>query len=198
MMLRHLRRSVKTAALQGTVAASSPHQHPCGVSVRRDDLETTRFKVEMGARIREARESAEIETPAELARRVDADRGTVARWEAGEGAPDAVNLKAISDVTKTSADWLLRGFVSPAWRETYERWSAGMQLEPRARIWIESLPLDGYEPSTAFYDLVYVSLKHGLTPSRAIQMANENLQAKLREQQLADLKNRSPGRKKIR
>lgn len=177
MMLRRRCRTVKGEAPDGTVAASLPQQHHGYVSVRRDDLETRRFRKQLGARIKEARESVGITTVAELARKVDADRGTIARWEEGKGAPDAVNLKAISEVTKTSADWLLRGFAAPAWRETYDKWSAKVQLEPRARIWLESLPLDGYEPSAAFYDLVHVAFKHGLSVAQALQMATENLDA---------------------
>lgn len=176
-MLRRRCRSVKSLCEAPRIDVSSPQRHLGLVSVRRDDSDTRGFLEELGARIREARESVGIDTIAEFSRRIDADRSTVTRWEAGKGAPDAVNLRAIAAVTKTSADWLLRGFAAPSWRHTYEEWAKTARADSRARIWLESLPLEGYEPSAAFYDLALVAFRHGLSVAQAIQMATETMDA---------------------
>lgn len=140
-----------------------------------------RFKRELGARIRQARESREgLDVIAEFSRRIQADRSAVGRWESGAGCPDAVNLRNIAEVTGVSADWLLRGFAAPSWRATFEEWTARpaqRDLSPRARIWLESLPLEGYAPDARFYDFVMPAFVHGLTPAVAVQMASDTLDA---------------------
>jgi len=144
------------------------------VSVRRDDEETDRFKRELGARIREAREAAGLDVIAEFARRVDVDRSAITRWETGQGCPDAVNLRAIARATNVSAQWLLEGFAAPSWRETYDRWVATANPPAAARIWLESLPLEGYAPSEDFYDLAFLAFKRNLSVARTLQMGEEN------------------------
>ena len=114
---------------------------------------------------------------AEFARRIGADRTTVGRWEKGIGAPDAVHLRAISDVTGAPADWLLRGFVAPSWRETYDAWVATANPTRAARIWLESLPLEGYEPAAVFYSYALTAYQHGLSITKAMQLAADNVDA---------------------
>lgn len=159
------------------VAAITPHRQGGLVTRRRDDETVQPFLAELGERIRQAREAAGLDVRAEFARKVNVDRGTVERWEGGKGAPDAVNMRAIVEVTKASADWLLRGFVAPSWRPTYERWAKAAAPSLQARIWLESLPLEGYEPSEAFYDLALVAFRHGLGVAETVRMATDNLDA---------------------
>lgn len=159
------------------IAAILPHRQCAGVARRRPDDTVQPFLDELGERIREAREAVGLGVRAEFARQVSVDRGTVERWEGGKGAPDAVNLRAIVAVTNVSADWLLRGFVAPSWRPTYERWAKVAAPSPKAKIWLESLPLEGYEPSEAFYDLALVAFRHGLGVAETVRMATDNLDA---------------------
>ncbi len=62
----------------------------------------------LGARLRLARLQAGL-TTAELARRLGVARETVSAWEHGRQEPKASYLRAIAEVTGSSADWILFG-----------------------------------------------------------------------------------------
>lgn len=162
----------------GCVAAKMPRPHVALVPNRRNPDEVRAYLAELAKRIVRARESAKIETQAEFARRMSADRSSIERWEDGRGAPDAFNIVTIAKVTSVPIDWLLRGFVAPSWRPTFDAWvKTQPNLEARARIWLEALPLEGLKPRPSFYSLVLVAYEDHAEPARAIQIAEENLDA---------------------
>lgn len=121
-------------------------------------------------RIKSARIAAGYENAAAFARDVGVQANTIYRWESGLIVPDIFRLEAIARVCRVSADWLLRGVcplqdreILRAWRDTRK----GQTASEPAMAFLEALPLEGYTPSFAFYDLALVAFEHGLSPEDA-------------------------------
>lgn len=173
MTLRHLRRSVNTCREPGDVAASFPRPQPARVS-RGYTEEDEAYLQELAARIVEARRAAGITVRSHFARLCEVERSTAERWEAGEGAPDAVNIRKIARVLKVSEAWLLSGFASPSWRKAYDEWAKKTKPPAPARIWIESIPLEGIPVNPRVFDHLLIAFTHELAPALALQAAIEN------------------------
>lgn len=62
----------------------------------------------LGERIREARNEARLST-SKLARELDVDARTVARWQSGESVPSVVRLTEIARVLGKSPGYFLDG-----------------------------------------------------------------------------------------
>jgi transcriptional regulator with XRE-family HTH domain len=69
---------------------------------------TEQLGVELGERLRRAREVADL-TQAELGKAVGVARGAVIAWEQGAAAIALPNLRALSVTLGVSADWLIHG-----------------------------------------------------------------------------------------
>lgn len=74
-----------------------------------DEVERTEFLKRIGALIKEAREKNGM-TPADLARKTNTERSTIARLEGGRTNPTAVTLKLICDALEISFLELFEGF----------------------------------------------------------------------------------------
>lgn len=131
--------------------------------------------MELGQRVERARKARGMAARADFVRALGAERSTVERWEAGKGGPDAVWWEPISRVTGVSIDWLVKGFVSPSWQPTFATWLEQNPVEDAERIWLESLPLEGFEPNPRFYDYALLAKRHHLSVAKTIEMAVENL-----------------------
>lgn len=136
-----------------------------------EDTQETRAAV--GERIREARLSAGLDNASEFGRRVGVTPTTVYRWERGQVVPSIFTLHDVARVCRVSMEWLLTGATS-SHGEALEAWLAspqGQSAGPELRSFLEALPLDGYEPSTLFYELAATAWRNGLTPEEASQAA---------------------------
>jgi transcriptional regulator with XRE-family HTH domain len=163
--------TVKVLADTRSVAASSPHPQGGRVTTRRDRDRAQRAAEEIGARIRRVRELSGYNAT-RFAELIEADRNTVGRWERGAGLPDALNVEAISRVCRVSADWLLRGEASPQVAAVFTAWrSKRTDVDERAQLFLETLPLRDWIPTPVFYDLALLAYQQGLTQDEAIDAA---------------------------
>jgi transcriptional regulator with XRE-family HTH domain len=137
-----------------------------------DDTPANRKAI--GARIGQARLSAGYENAAEFARACNVSPNTVYRWERGEVVPDIFGLESVARVSRVSADWLLRGTVPSRHAAALEEWRKtprGQTASQAAYALLETLPLAGYEPKPAFFDLVLMAIEQGLPPETAVLAA---------------------------
>lgn len=96
------------------------------------------------------------------------------RWERGEVVPDIFGLESVARVARVSADWLLRGSVPSRHAEALAEWRKtprGATASSAAYALLETLPLAGYEPKPAFFDLVLMAIEQGLSPESAVLAA---------------------------
>lgn len=137
--------------------------------------DTPEDRVAIGARIRQAREAIGEDNASEFARKVGVTPTTVYRWETGGNVPDIFRLLSIARTCRVRMEWLVGG-IEPEHREAFARWLAtptglAAQATAGAVPFLEGLPLLGYDPSDAFYDLAFMAYVRGLTPSDAARVA---------------------------
>lgn len=128
----------------------------------------------IGRRIAEARASSGWTNATKFAAAIESDRNSIGRWERGEVVPSALNIEAISRVTRVSADWLLRGEATPEWSAVIDEWQRTRSRAPADVVaFFRSLPLAGYVPSLRFLDLAFTAWEHGLAAAEVVQIARE-------------------------
>jgi transcriptional regulator with XRE-family HTH domain len=137
--------------------------------------EYLRRAAEIGARIKEARVRAGYTNATLFGAEIGIDRNNIYRWERGGGLPDVLALDAIARVTRTPADWILRGEVTPEWADTIERWrQTANGVSDKALAFIRSVPLHNYRPSPGALDLLLTAFRYGLSPEQALAAASVN------------------------
>ena len=85
-----------------------PAIHPrarCSVASRVNPTPTDRLQL-VAQRLREARRKSGL-SATEVAARIHRGRSSVHQWESGDSSPTAVDLAALADLFRCSADWLL-------------------------------------------------------------------------------------------
>ncbi len=128
----------------------------------------TAFAVELGRRIDVAWDRAGFASRAAMQREAGLDYQQLAKWCRGAAVPQVQGLAAIAKACSVSLDWLVFGADSSP--DVFVRWletPAGASSPPEARTFLRSLPLHGYQPSLAFYDLALQAWKLGLTEEDA-------------------------------
>lgn len=131
------------------------------------------FAVALGERLDEAWKIGHLGSRANMGREAGLkDINQLHRWARGEAVPSLRALVDIALVAGVSLDWLATGrepnpTVFADWLET----PTGAATTPRERAFLRSLPLHGYQPSLAFYDLALQAFKLGLEPERASALA---------------------------
>ena len=163
--------TVKRTLPERAIAPSLAHRHGARVRVRTP--EEKRRAIEIGGRIRAARESTGLNATV-FARTAGVDRNSVGRWEKGKSIPEALHLEAIASTARVSIDWLVSGETTPEWTTAIATWRAET---PRATddavLFIRSLPLAGYRPSSTFLDIALLAFEKGLTPQQVVGVARE-------------------------
>lgn len=133
--------------------------------------DTPESRRQIGARIGQARISAGYENAAEFARQVGVQPNTIYRYESGRIVPDIFTLERLARVARVSMEFILRGPREDHGRSpVLDRWLAtprGSTVRPDAVAFLERLPLNGYTPTPAFYDLALLAYEQGLSPEDA-------------------------------
>lgn len=133
------------------------------------------FAVELGRRIDRAWKMAGFASRGAMFRASDLPgENQLAIWCRGESVPHVKSLAEIATVCRVSLDWLVFGAEHKP--DTFLRWletPTGSSSSGDARAFLRSLPLHGYVPSLAFYDLCYQGWKLGLTEEDAAQAAKD-------------------------
>lgn len=138
------------------------------------------FAVELGARIELAWQRAGFASRLAMFRASGlSDYNQLARWARGERVPEVRSLAQIARACSVSLDWLVHGTEeSPHALAEWLEGPTGQSAPDDARAFLRSLPLHGYQPSTAFYDLAYQAWRHGLTrdltPDEVSQLARDS------------------------
>lgn len=131
------------------------------------------FARELGRRIDDAWQRAGFASRAEMVREASGlEYNAVARWCRGAVEPKLRGIAEIARVCGVSLDWLVFGAETQP--DLFVRWletPAGASSSGEARAFLRSLPLRGYSPSIAFYDLAHQAWKLGLTPDDAASAA---------------------------
>lgn len=141
------------------------------------DVTKDPFAVELGRRIDDAWERAGFASRAAMVRASALDGSEynkVARWCRGASIPSVQALAKIATACRVSLDWLVFGAEYSA--DTFLRWletPTGASSSGDARAFLRSLPLHGYVPTLAFYDLAHQAWKLGLTEEDAAQAAKD-------------------------
>lgn len=138
------------------------------------------FSAELGRRIDEAWQRAGFASRMAMFRESALpDYNQLARWCRGVSVPEVRSLATIAKVCRVSLDWLVFGSEETPgafldWLET----ATGHGANDEAKRFLRSLPLHGYRPTPAFYDLAYQAWKHGVTASAddLAQMARDTEQ----------------------
>jgi transcriptional regulator with XRE-family HTH domain len=135
--------------------------------------DTPESRKAIGDRIQRARLSAGYENAAEFARHVGVSPNTIYRWERGDVSPDIFRLESVSRVARVSTDWILRGSRQDASGplETWLDTPRGRSASESAKQWLRELPIGGFVPSPAFFDLALLAFEQGLTPEEAVLAA---------------------------
>lgn len=141
-------------------------------------------RLAVGGRVKAARIGAGYESAADFAKAVGVGSNSVYRWETGRIVPDIFSLGAIARACRVTTDWLIHGegVHSAVTIEALARWRAthrGRGASDDALRFLESLPLDGYTPTHAFYDLALIAFENGLDPKEAASGARF-MESKLR------------------
>lgn len=136
---------------------------------KRATPETIRFTRELGRRIEQAWQLAGYESRAQFAReaRID-DYQQLSKWCAGKQLPRVDSLAEIALACGVSLDWLILG--SEATPPALLEWltsAAGASASDAERALLRSLPLHGYRPRRAFYDLAIQAIRLGLDSDSA-------------------------------
>ncbi len=173
MMVHHGMGNVKGLLRGRHVAADMGHPHR---PVVRDPEYEKQRAVEIGARIRLARENAGMSNATKFAKDADVDRNSVGRWEKGVVMPDLLNIETVARLTRVSIGWLISGESSPEWSQMIDEWK---KTQPRATdaavSFLRSLPVSGYVPSTTFLDIALLAFEKGLTPGEVMQIGRETV-----------------------
>jgi transcriptional regulator with XRE-family HTH domain len=142
--------------------------------------DTPELRRMIGARIQQARLAVGHHVKAEFCRQVGTDGPTLHRWETGQNIPEALNLYEVARVCGVSMEWLIAGqtredsTIFAEWKDT----PTGKTAPPEAMAFLQGLPLLGYRPSLAFYDLALTAWKHGLSREEAVRAAKTTARRK--------------------
>lgn len=112
-----------------------------------------------GEKLKTVRKNAGF-TQDDLAQKLCVSRAAVAKWEAGNGLPDIMNLKAISKLLDVSIDYLVDDGIEMDFRVTREPVDKeSLEITGRCRLWQDAAVVQRFPNATRINQL---SLIHQL------------------------------------
>lgn len=127
---------------------------------------------EVGRRIAEAADRMAFGSFKEFAEAVGIGEKLLRGYLSGDTMPGARAIIRIALALGVSIDWLLMGTErTPA---AFLEWldsPVGRTATPDEQRFLRALPLAGYEPEAAFYDLALHAMRSGLTPDETVLAA---------------------------
>lgn len=134
---------------------------------------------EVGRRIEEAWQRQGFDTFTAFAEAVQIDQKLLRSYISGGTMPGPRPLMSIARACNVSIDWLLMGTErTPAALLEWLDSPVGKAATPDERRLLRALPLAGYEPSPAFYDLALHAIRLGLSPDETVLAARSTGNAK--------------------
>jgi len=133
---------------------------------------------EIGRRINEARLAAGYETIEGFAIATGTNLRLMRRYLKGEMMPGVRALMRVAETCEVSLDWLVLGHEDMP--SVFLEWLAspiGKTAPEPARRYLRSLPIRGYKPSLAFYDMALLSWQRGLSAEQAVTAARTTTRA---------------------